>query len=94
MPATRATTEDRNVVSEVTSASQRVSSSPGVRSRWNDRSAWSTWLDPGTDAAALSPLLVPAPDDVVAFHEVSTAVNSTRHNDATLVEPAPPETLF
>ena len=35
----RATTDARKVVNDVTSASQRVSSSPGVRSRWNERSA-------------------------------------------------------
>lgn len=56
--------------------------------------AWSTWLDPNSEAGALAPLLVPAPDDVVAFHEVTTAVNSTRNNDASLLAPAPPETLF
>jgi len=56
--------------------------------------AWSTWLDPNSEAAALAPLMIPAPDDVVAFHEVTTAVNSTRNNDASLLAPAPPETLF
>jgi putative SOS response-associated peptidase YedK len=59
-----------------------------------EAAAWSTWLDGETAASALAPLLIPAADDVVAFHEVSTAVNSPRHNDASLLEPAPPETLF
>ena len=45
-------------------------------------------------ALRFAPLLVPAPDATVEFHEVGTAVNSPRHNDASLIEPAPPETLF
>lgn len=56
--------------------------------------SWSVWLDPASEPSRLAPLLVPAPDDAVEFHEVGTAVNSPRHNDPTLVEPAPPETLF
>ena len=56
--------------------------------------AWSVWLDPASDPKGFAPLLVPAPDATVEFHEVGTAVNSPRHNDASLIEPAPPETLF
>lgn len=55
---------------------------------------WDRWLDPVADATSLAPLLVPAPDDDVTFHEVTTAVNSPRNNDPSLLEPAPPETLF
>ena len=39
----RDTTLLRNSVIDVTSASTRVTSSPGVRSRWKLRSAWSTY---------------------------------------------------
>jgi len=56
--------------------------------------AWLAWLDPTGDPGALAPLLVPAPEDAVVFHEVTTAVNSPRNNDASLLDPAPPETLF
>lgn len=56
--------------------------------------AWSVWLDPDADREVLPPLLAPAPEDAVVFHEVTTAVNSPRNNDASLLEPAPPETLF
>lgn len=56
--------------------------------------AWSVWLDPDADREALTPLLAPAPEDAVVFHEVTTAVNSPRNNDASLLDPAPPETLF
>lgn len=56
--------------------------------------AWSVWLDPDADREVFAPLLAPAPEDAVVFHEVTTAVNSPRNNDASLLDPAPPETLF
>ncbi|MEY3361244.1 MAG: hypothetical protein RL531_963 [Actinomycetota bacterium] len=59
-----------------------------------DAGAWESWLDPNHDPRALAPLLVPAPEDAVVFHEVTTAVNSPRNNDASLLDPAPPDTLF
>ncbi|MFM7615976.1 MAG: SOS response-associated peptidase [Actinomycetes bacterium] len=55
---------------------------------------WDVWLDPASEPEALVPMLRPAAEGVVSFHEVSTAVNTPRHNDASLLEPAPPETLF
>lgn len=56
---------------------------------------WDAWLDPdNTDSAALQSLLVPAPEDALAFHPVRTLVNSPRNNFAELLEPAPAETLF
>jgi putative SOS response-associated peptidase YedK len=55
---------------------------------------WDAWLDPTGDPSALAPLLVPAPDEAVEFHAVTTAVNSPRNNDSSLLDPAPPETLF
>jgi putative SOS response-associated peptidase YedK len=47
-----------------------------------------SWLDPGyRDAAALKPLLVPAPDDSLRLTAVSTRVNSPKHDDIECVEP-------
>ena len=52
--------------------------------------AWAAWLDPGErDLALLRSLLVPAPDDAVAVHPVSTRVNDVRNDGADLVEPVP-----
>jgi putative SOS response-associated peptidase YedK len=49
--------------------------------------AWSTWLDPDQhDLDALSALLVPAPDDLLVMHPVSTAVNSVRNKGPELIE--------
>ena len=50
--------------------------------------AWERWLDPGFhDMVALQSLLVPAPDNVLTMHAVSTAVNSVRNKGAELVAP-------
>jgi putative SOS response-associated peptidase YedK len=44
--------------------------------------AWSAWLDPAEHAAgALTPLLVPCPDDWLEAVPVSTHVNSPAHDD-------------
>jgi putative SOS response-associated peptidase YedK len=52
-----------------------------------DRSGIDRWLDAGLDdPAALSDLLVPAPDEVLRAHPVSTAVNSVRNDDAHNIE--------
>ena len=49
---------------------------------------WQQWLDPTNgDTAALQQLLVPAPDDVLVMHPVSTAVNNARNSGERLIEP-------
>ena len=51
-------------------------------------SAWDTWLDPNPRAAVeLQPLLVPCPEDWLALHEVSTLVNSPKHEDPACIAP-------
>jgi putative SOS response-associated peptidase YedK len=53
-------------------------------------SSWDRWLDPLlTDLDAVTELLVPAPVELVAFHAVTTDVNSVRNNGAHLIEPVP-----
>jgi putative SOS response-associated peptidase YedK len=52
------------------------------------RNEWDRWLDPGVrDLDLLGRLLVPAPDDLLVLHEVSTEVNNVRNRGAHLVEP-------
>jgi putative SOS response-associated peptidase YedK len=52
--------------------------------------AWSTWLDPDNhDTDALARLLVPAPDDEVAWYPIRTLVNKPQNNFAELLEPVP-----
>ena len=49
---------------------------------------WDLWLDPTVqDPEAVQPLMVPAPDDVIAFHPVSREVNSPRNDVASCIEP-------
>ena len=49
--------------------------------------AWPQWLDPDEhDLEALSALLVPAPDDLLVMHPVSTAVNNVRNKGPELIE--------
>jgi putative SOS response-associated peptidase YedK len=62
------------------------------------KSAWAAWLDPDNhDVTALKELLVPAPEDLLEMHPVSTDVNNVRNKDEHLVErvdpaaPAPQE---
>ena len=44
--------------------------------------AWAAWLDPATtDAAALRPLLVPAPDELLTARPLSKHVSSVRNDD-------------
>ena len=51
-------------------------------------SRWDEWLDPrNADLDGLQRLLVPAPDDLLALHEVSTDVNNVRNNGPELVAP-------
>jgi putative SOS response-associated peptidase YedK len=52
---------------------------------------WDEWLDPANDdLAALGKLLVPAPDNLLALHPVSTEVNNVRNEGAHLVQPVDP----
>jgi len=60
-------------------------------------SRWAEWLDPANDDVdALVGLLVPAPEELLVMHPVSTAVNNVRTNGPELVipleegPPAPP----
>ena len=49
---------------------------------------WDEWLDPANqDVAELASLLVPAPDDLLVMHPVSTEVNSVRNKGPELIEP-------
>ena len=49
---------------------------------------WDLWLDPSVqDPEAVQPLMVPAPDDVIAFHPVSRQVNSPRNDVPSCIEP-------
>ncbi len=56
-------------------------------------SAWGKWLDPDTEPAEITKLLVPAPSELITFHPVSTEVNNARNKGDHLTEeielPAP-----
>ncbi len=55
------------------------------------KSAWDAWLDPtNQDIEQLRSLLVPAPDDILTMHAVSTAVNNVRNKGSELIEPVQP----
>ena len=45
------------------------------------------WLFQGSDAAAVSGLLVPAPDDLLIASPVSSRVNSVKNDDSACLEP-------
>jgi len=52
------------------------------------RSAWARWLDPHeSDVESLSELLVPAADDLLTMHPVSTDVGNVRNQGAQLTDP-------
>jgi putative SOS response-associated peptidase YedK len=56
------------------------------------QSAWAAWLDPDNhDADRLKELIVPAPNDLLEMHPVSTDVNNVRNKDPHLVEPIDPD---
>ena len=60
-----------------------------------DRADWSRWLDPEvTDPAEIQALLVPASDDLLALHPVSTRVNRAGVDDEMLIVREDPLTLF
>jgi putative SOS response-associated peptidase YedK len=51
-------------------------------------SRWAEWLDrENRDIEALATLLVPAPNDLLTMHAVSTDVNNVRNKGAHLLEP-------
>lgn len=57
------------------------------------KSLWAEWLDPNMhDTDRLSQLLLPAADDVLELHPVSTDVNNVRNKGAELIEPIDPGT--
>jgi putative SOS response-associated peptidase YedK len=52
------------------------------------QSRWAEWLDPNNrDLAALTGLLLPARDDLLEMHPVSTDVNNVRNKDPHLIDP-------
>jgi putative SOS response-associated peptidase YedK len=54
-------------------------------------SAWSTWLSPDErDTEAMGKLLVPAPNELITFHPVSTDVNNVRNKGEQLAEEVDP----
>ena len=55
-------------------------------------SAWHEWLDPNIDDPdELTQLLRPAPNDILAMHRVSTAVNSVRNKGVELIAEVDPD---
>jgi putative SOS response-associated peptidase YedK len=49
---------------------------------------WDAWLDPQNhDIDSLMQMLVPAPNELLTMHSVSTAVNNVRNKGAELLEP-------
>jgi putative SOS response-associated peptidase YedK len=55
-------------------------------------SAWHEWLDPNNDDPDdLTQLLRPAPNDILAMHRVSTAVNSVRNKGVALIAEVDPD---
>ena len=58
-------------------------------------SRWAEWLDPANDdVEALRAMLVPAPDDLLTMHPVSTAVNNVRNKGVELIAPIPPDEVL
>lgn len=56
--------------------------------------AWDEWLDPfNTDIESLQRLLVPAAEDILTMHPVSTAVNNVRNKGAELIDEISPAAL-
>jgi putative SOS response-associated peptidase YedK len=51
---------------------------------------WEAWLDPeNQDVDALTAFLVPAPNELLTMHPVSTSVNNVRNNGIELLDPIP-----
>jgi putative SOS response-associated peptidase YedK len=56
---------------------------------------WDEWLRPGPlSVSRLGELLAPAPDDLLDFYPVSTAVNDARRDDPELITVSPEEVAF
>ena len=56
------------------------------------QSLWAEWLDPNMhDTDRLSQLLLPAADDVLTMHPVSTDVNNVRNKGRELTDPIDPD---
>lgn len=80
------------------SATVVTTSANGTMSPVHDRmpvvlpkSLWDEWLNPNMhDTDRLSQLLLPAPDDVLTMHPVSTDVNNVRNKGKELMEPIDP----
>jgi len=54
--------------------------------------AWSTWLDPANqDLEQVGGLLVPAPNELLTMHPVSTEVNKVSTKGAELIAPVDPD---
>lgn len=54
-------------------------------------SVWEAWLDPSNqDVESLHQLLIPAPDELLTMHPVSTDVNNVRNKGPELVDPLTP----
>jgi putative SOS response-associated peptidase YedK len=58
-----------------------------------ERDEWDAWLDPGTGAADVLPLLEPHPAGRFVARPVPRAVSSNRANGPQLLDPVPPEEL-
>jgi len=59
------------------------------------KASWALWLDSEvTEAEALYDLLQPCSSDIMEAYRVSTRVNSPVNDDADLLSPMSPETLF
>jgi putative SOS response-associated peptidase YedK len=55
-------------------------------------SAWATWLDPANDdLTQVGGLLVPAPDELLTMHTVSTEVNKVANRGRQLIERIDPD---
>jgi len=56
-----------------------------------DDAALDRWLDPAVrEPAALEPLLVPLPGELMQATPISPKVNSVRHDGPDLLDPVPP----
>ena len=81
------------------SATVVTTSANGTMSPVHDRmpvilpkSLWEEWLNPNMhDTDRLSQLLLPAADDLLTMHPVSTDVNNVRNKGAELTEPIDPD---
>ncbi|HLJ62860.1 MAG TPA: SOS response-associated peptidase [Stellaceae bacterium] len=56
--------------------------------------SWARWLDPESEAAPLTALLVPAPNEGLRYAPVDRRVNSVRNDAPDLLRPVGPEVRF